>query len=87
MRFLFDCGALDPASLATVVLQPEEISEHRLAALPTALTLLRPPIRRRVGAACAAAAPVYLEDGYRVPDVGSDPLRADARGSGRKRPR
>ncbi len=70
MRFLFDCGALDPASLATVVLQPEEISEHRLAALPAALTLLRPPIRRRVGAACAAAAPVYLEDGYRVPDVG-----------------
>ena len=70
MRFLFDCGALDPASLATVVLQPEEISEHRLTALPTALTLLRPPIRRRVAAACAAAAPVYLEDGYRVPDVG-----------------
>jgi 8-oxo-dGTP diphosphatase len=70
MRFLFDCGAFDDASLAAVVLQPDEISEHRLAALREALTLLRPAIRRRVSAACAAAAPVYLEDGRPVPGVG-----------------
>jgi 8-oxo-dGTP diphosphatase len=70
MRFLFDCGAFDEASFAAVVLQPDEISEHRLAALPTALALLRPPIRRRVGAACAAEMPVYLEDGRPVPGVG-----------------
>jgi len=70
MRFVFDCGAFDDASLAGVVLQHEEISEHRLAALPTALALLRPPIRRRVAAACAAAVPVYLEDGRPVPGVG-----------------
>ena len=34
MRFLFDCGALEDAALSGVVLQPEEISEHRLARLP-----------------------------------------------------
>ena len=69
MRFPFDCGALDEASLAAVVLQPEEISGHGLAALTAALTPLGRLIRRRVTAACAAGAPVYLED-HRVPGVG-----------------
>ena len=32
VRFLFDCGALDPAVLDAVVLQPEEIAAHRLRA-------------------------------------------------------
>lgn len=74
MRFLFDCGALDNAALAAVVLQAEEISEHRLARLYTALPLLSGPIRRRVRAACAAGgggagATVYLEEGRPVPEV------------------
>ena len=70
IRFLFDCGALDDARLRGVVLQPEEISEHRIVRVPDALTLLRGPIRRRVGAACRAAAFVYLEDGHPVPGIG-----------------
>jgi 8-oxo-dGTP diphosphatase len=70
MRFLFDCGALGDASLGTVVLQPEEISEHRLVPLPTALKMLRGPIRRRVRAAARSKAPVYLEEGRPVPGVG-----------------
>jgi 8-oxo-dGTP diphosphatase len=70
VRFLFDCGALDDARLAGVVLQPEEISEHRLVDLATALTLLRGPVRRRVVAACQAATLVYLEQGRPVPGVG-----------------
>jgi 8-oxo-dGTP diphosphatase len=69
IRFLFDCGAFDDAVLAGVVLQPEEISEHRLVALPTALNLLRAPIRRRVAAACAARRCIYLEDGHPSHDV------------------
>jgi 8-oxo-dGTP pyrophosphatase MutT (NUDIX family) len=69
MRFLFDCGTLDDAALSGVVLQPEEISEHRFARLPAALKLLREPIRRRVRAACAATAAVYLEEGRPVADV------------------
>jgi 8-oxo-dGTP diphosphatase len=69
MRFLFDCGALDDATLGGMVLQPEEISEHRLARLPAALKLLRGPIRRRVQASCAAASAVYLEEGRPVPEV------------------
>jgi 8-oxo-dGTP diphosphatase len=70
IRFLFDCGALDDASLRAVVLQPEEISEHRIVRVHDALTLLRGPIRRRVGAAFQAAAFVYLEDGHLVPGIG-----------------
>lgn len=70
IRFLFDCGALDDASLDAVVLQGEEISEHRLVALPGALKLLRKPIRRRVKAASRTRALVYLEQGRAVPGVG-----------------
>jgi len=70
MRFLFDCGALGDASLGAVVLQPEEISEHRLVPLREALTMLRGPVRRRVKAAARAKKPVYLEEGRPVPDVG-----------------
>ncbi len=70
IRFLFDCGALDDPVLAAVVLQPEEISEHRIVALPRALRMLRGPIRRRVGAACAAKKLVYLQDGHPASGVG-----------------
>ena len=67
IRFLFDCGALDDASLRGIVLQEEEISEYRIVRFADALALLRGPIRRRVKAARAA---VYLEDGRPVPGVG-----------------
>jgi len=75
VRFLFDCGAVDRAQLNAVVLQPEEISEHRLEPLPAALTMLRGPIRRRVKAASRAKGRagglIYLEDGRRVRGVGA----------------
>jgi 8-oxo-dGTP diphosphatase len=70
VRFLFDCGILDDARLAAIVLQSEEISDYRFEALPTALTLLRKPIRRRVKAANRARSLVYLEQGRPVPGVG-----------------
>ena len=70
MRFLFDCGALRDASLGAVVLQAEEISEHRLVPLAVALDMLRGPVRRRVKAAAGAKAVVYLEEGRPVPGVG-----------------
>jgi ADP-ribose pyrophosphatase YjhB (NUDIX family) len=70
MRFLFDCGQADDDSLDGVVLQAEEISEHRLVDLTTALDLLRGPVRRRVDAATRAGSFVYLEDGHPVPEVG-----------------
>ncbi len=70
IRFLFDCGELDDAVLAGIVLQPQEISEHRLLPLAAALDLLRGPIRRRVRAACEASGTVYLEDGRPAADVG-----------------
>ena len=71
MRFLFDCGVIDSGSLSKITLQPEEISEYRLADLKTALTLLRGPVRRRVKAASRANGFVYLEEGRPVPDVGA----------------
>ncbi|HUY49517.1 MAG TPA: NUDIX hydrolase [Streptosporangiaceae bacterium] len=69
MRFLFDCGALAEESLAAIVLQPAEISEYRLVALPAGLDLLRRPIRRRVKAVRRAAGTCYLEDGRPVPGI------------------
>ena len=70
IRFLFDCGPLEDASLAAVVLQPEEISEYRLARPAAALKLLRKPIRRRVAAALRGGPPRYLENGRPVPGIG-----------------
>jgi 8-oxo-dGTP pyrophosphatase MutT (NUDIX family) len=70
IRFLFDCGQVSEGVLAGIVVQPEEISEYRLAALPDALGLLRGPIRRRVRAAARGRGPVYLEDGRPVRGVG-----------------
>jgi 8-oxo-dGTP diphosphatase len=70
IRYLFDCGTFSEASLAGIVVQPEEISEHQLAELSTALTLLRKPIRRRVRAATRGPRLCYLEDGLPVPAVG-----------------
>ena len=64
---MFHCGTIADESLAAIVLQPEEISEYRLAALPEALTLLRQPIRLRVQAATSARGLVYLEGGHPVP--------------------
>jgi hypothetical protein len=67
MRFLFDCGVLPDAALGAIVLQEEELSEHRLAHPARALELLSGPLRRRVGAALAAPGGcVYLEDGRPV---------------------
>jgi len=70
IRFLFDCGRFDDEGLASILLQPEEISECRFAALPDALASLRGPIRRRVLAATRGSRLVYLEDGRAVPGVG-----------------
>lgn len=73
IRFLFDCGAMPDSLLAGIVLQPEEISAHRLVPLQEALSLLRAPIRRRVLAvrrrdgAPRKRALVYLEDGRPAP--------------------
>jgi ADP-ribose pyrophosphatase YjhB (NUDIX family) len=77
IRFLFDCGAVGDERIAAIVIQPEEVSEYRLAALPDALPLLRGPIRRRVRAATKGRrALVYLENGRPVPGVGG-PHRRD----------
>ena len=69
IRFLFDCGKVSDKALADLLLQPEEISESRLAPLPDALALLRGPIRRRVRAATRGQRLVYLEDGRPVSGV------------------
>jgi 8-oxo-dGTP pyrophosphatase MutT (NUDIX family) len=69
LRFLFDCGTQPEESLAAMVLQPGEISKYRIEPLPTALDLLRKPIRRRVTAAVASSGLCYLENGRPVPGV------------------
>ena len=69
IRFLFDCGPTDDAVLHAITVQPEEIAEHRLVPLDTALVVLRPPIRRRVRAATRHRRCVYLENGRPVPGI------------------
>ena len=69
IRFLFDCGAVGDKALAGMVVQSEEVSEYRFAAVTDALGLLRKPIRRRVRAANGSKRVVYLEDGRPVPGV------------------
>ena len=69
IRVLFDCGRADDAALAAIALQPEEISQYRLAELEVALTLLRPALRRRVRAATRHRRCVYLEDGRPITAV------------------
>jgi ADP-ribose pyrophosphatase YjhB (NUDIX family) len=72
IRFLFDCGPADDAALALITVQPEEIAGYRLEPLATALTLLRPPIRRRVEAVSRHPGFIYLEDGRPVPAIAGD---------------
>jgi len=85
VRFLFDCGAVPDSTLDQISLQADEISEHRLASMPEALTLLRKPIRRRVRAvrkrtgAVRSRAVVYLENGRRVPSVSPRPAKSRTR--------
>jgi 8-oxo-dGTP diphosphatase len=71
IRFLFDCGRVGEEELAGIVVQPEEVSDYRLAALPDALSMLRGPIRRRVRAAAGLGRKklVYLEDGRPVAGI------------------
>jgi 8-oxo-dGTP diphosphatase len=69
IRFLFDCGAFTDDELATIVLQPEELSAYQLVPVRTALDLLRKPIRRRIKAAWRASSTCYLENGRPVPGV------------------
>lgn len=65
IRFLFDVGAVTDEQIASIVLQPDEISEHRFVKVKDALELLSGPVRRRVGAATSSrdGVLVYLEDG------------------------
>ena len=69
MRFLFDCGTFSDASLAAVVLQESEISDHRLVPLDEALELLSGPLRRRLSECVGARRCVYLENGRPVAGV------------------
>jgi 8-oxo-dGTP pyrophosphatase MutT (NUDIX family) len=72
IRFLFDCGTVDDAALAAIVIQPEEIAEYQLVPLDAALTMLRPAIQRRVDAASRHRGLAYLEDGRPVPGMSSN---------------
>ena len=72
LRLLFDCGVLPDDVLAGIELGDEEILDFRLAPPGEALELLRPPVRRRVASALAAApACCYLEDGLPVAGIGT----------------
>lgn len=66
VRFLFDCGPIRDRDAARIVLQAEEVSEHRFVPVEEALLRLRPAIRRRVAAALSSPTCCYLENGRPV---------------------
>lgn len=68
LRFLFDCGTLDPAAV-TITLQEDEIAAYRWAGVEEADRLLSGPLARRVAQVRASDRPVYLEDGRPVAGV------------------
>jgi len=76
LRLLFDCGSLDASARAGLILQAEEIQEHRWADPDQAVALLSGPVGRRVRCTLAARAAgppdtvLYLEDGRPVAGVG-----------------
>ncbi len=70
LRFLFDCGLLGPGAEDGIVLQLEEISEHRWVTPDEADRRLSGPVGRRVAQALShAGGTVYLEDGRPVGSV------------------
>jgi 8-oxo-dGTP diphosphatase len=71
VRFLFDCGVVDADRQGALVLQDAEIEDARWATPGEADDLLSGPVGRRVAQALVSAGTVYLEDGRRVPGVGS----------------
>lgn len=70
LRFLFDCGPVTDAQIATITLQEEELAEYRFADRDEAARLLRGPLARRVAAVRGRTATVYLEEGVPVDGVG-----------------
>jgi len=66
LRFLFDCGEVAAAERETIVLQEDEIGDHRWVLPDEAVALLSGPLGRRVGRALRASGTLYLEDGHPV---------------------
>ncbi len=66
LRFLFDCGRIDRATAAGIVLAEDEIGEHRWATPAEADDLLSGPVGRRVRHSIRRTSTIYLEDGRPV---------------------
>lgn len=66
VRILFDCGSVDDDAVAGIVVQAGEIAEFRFVDDAEADRLLRPAVRRRVGAARRSSSVLYLEEGRLV---------------------
>ncbi len=69
LRFLFDCGAVEEDQKDQIVLQPDEIGDHRWVGPGEALRLLSGPVGRRIGRVLAATSTLYLEEGLPVAGV------------------
>jgi 8-oxo-dGTP diphosphatase len=65
LRFVFDCGVVDPDRAGALVLPAEEIADYRWAASDEAFELLSGPVGRRVQQCLARKGngTIYLEDG------------------------
>ncbi len=71
LRYLFDCGSLPAGQAEEIVLQAEEIGDHRWVLPTEASDLLSGPVGRRVAQALSHRGTAYLEDGRPVDGVSS----------------
>ncbi len=63
LMFLFDVGLLDDATLASIRLDPGELSEYRFVAIDEAVVMLDERVARRLEAVVRATSPgLYLEN-------------------------
>ncbi len=69
LRFLFDCGVIGDDQKDRIVLQADEIGDHRWVGRDDAVRLLSGPVGRRIGRVLAATGTLYLEEGDPVPGV------------------
>jgi 8-oxo-dGTP pyrophosphatase MutT (NUDIX family) len=69
LRFVFDCGSIEDLEDDRIVLQADEIGDHRWVDPEAAADLLSGPVGRRVGLALGATRAIYLEDGRPVEGV------------------
>lgn len=66
LQILFDCGTINPATEALVIVDGDEILEYKFCNEEEALKLLSKPLRKRVASYLENRVATYLENGLKI---------------------